>query len=116
MAEEDLGTAHLFGIRGGVGVMTNATVLSKGGSKSFQNVTSTVNEIGNQIEDRGDDRIYEGSITLKIQTGYVEPTLYSTLSYGGENFYITSVDDAETNSDYVVITLNIRQAEYITLS
>ena len=115
MAAVELGTAHLFGIQAGVGAVTNATVYSFSTTKSFQNDTSVVNEIGNQTLHRGDDEIIEGSISLRIQAGYSEPALFSTLSYDGESYYITSVDNAESNTDYVNLTLSIRQAEYITL-
>jgi len=69
MSLVDLGTAHVFGIVAGVGAVTAATVQAFSETKSFQNDTSTVNELGNQIEHRGDDEILEGSITLAFKAG-----------------------------------------------
>ena len=116
MAAVELGTAHLFGIQAGVGAVTNATVYSFSTTKTFQNDTEIKNEIGNQTFHRGDDEIIEGSISLRIQSGYSEPALFSTLAYDSQSYYITSVDNAESNTDYVNLTLSIRNAEYITLS
>ena len=115
MSATTLGTAHLWGIQAGIGAVTSAVVQSYSVDKTTQNEGTTINEVGNQIEDRGDDEVLEGSITLKIEGGYTEPSLRDVITYDGYKFWITNVGRAESNSDHVVLTLGIKSTEYITL-
>lgn len=110
------GTAHIFGIVAGVAAVTNATVLSFSLDSEHANKASTVNEIGNLIEERYDDLTKTGSITLKIRTDYVVATAASQITYNSVIYVITKVGRAEQAGDFVVITYDIKTSEYITLS
>lgn len=116
MAATTKGTAHVFGITAGVGAITNATVLSFNLDSEHANATTTVNEIGNEIEDRRDDLHHTGSITLRMRAAYTVAAAASQITYNSVIYLITSVGQAETNSDFVTITYNIKKTEYVTLS
>ncbi len=113
MATITHGTAHVFGIEGTV---TDATVQSMNLTSDHQLKTNTLDEIGREIERRRDDETQTGSITLRIQTGYALPTVGSVISYNSTNYEVDTVDRAETNGDYVAITLAIKTSEYVTLT
>ena len=107
------GTAHVFGIEG---TITDATVQSFNVTGDHQLKTNTLDEQGREIERRRDDETQTGSITLRIQTGYTLPTVGSVIAYNGINYEVDTVDRAETNGDYVAITLSIKTSEYVTLT
>ena len=106
------GTAHVFGIEG---TITDATVQSMNLTSDHQLKTNTLDEQGREIERRRDDETQTGSITLRIQTGYTLPTVGSIIAYDSVNYEVDTVDRAETNGDYVAVTLSIKTSEYITL-
>lgn len=110
------GTAHVFGIGVGVGGVTNATVVSFNLDSEHANASTTVNELGNKIEDRRDDLTKTGSITLKIRSAYTVLASAATITYDGVKYLITKVGRAEQSGDFVVITYDIMTSEYITLS
>jgi hypothetical protein len=116
MAATVKGTAHLFGISAGVASITKATVVSFDTTKQHNNRAQTVNEEGNQIEDRFDDLHETGSITIRIQTGYTEPAAASVLTYDEVAYLITSVQRQESSSDFVQLTLTIEKKANISLS
>lgn len=113
MPLNDHGTAHLYGIQGGVAVITNATVLDFSLDSKPQNEASTVNEIGNEIERRTDDLVKEGSITLQPRAGFVAPVPGDTYTYDGEEFEVISEGRKETSKGFVTLTYNIKSSEYI---
>jgi len=86
MALTTKGTAHLYGIVGGVAIVTNATVISWSLNSSNKNVAETANEIGNEIERRYDDLHQEG------------------ISEGRE----------EQNQGFVTLTYAIKKSEYVS--
>lgn len=110
------GTAHLYGITAGVGPVTNATVLSFSMDDEHANVSQTVNEIGNVIEDRRDDLTKTGSITLRIRSGYTVPAAGSVFTYNSVPYQITKVSRQEESTGFVAITCDIKTSEYVTLS
>jgi hypothetical protein len=116
MAAVTKGTAHVFGIQAGVGAVTDATVLSFSLDEEHANQATTVNEIGNKIEDRRDDNTKTGSITLKIRSGYTVAAAATQITYDSVIYLITKVGKAEQAGDFVVITYDILTSEYITLS
>lgn len=115
MAATVLGTAHLYGITAGVGAITNATVLSFNVTDEHANRAQTVNEIGNEIEDRFDDLHKTGTITLRIRAAYTVASAASTITYNGETYVITSVERAEEAQGFVTVTYNIQHKEYISV-
>ena len=112
MASITHGTAHVFGV---AGTVTDTTVQSFNVTGDHQLKTNTLDEQGREIERRRDDETQTGSITLRIQTGYTLPTVGSIIAYDSVNYEVDTVDRAETNGDYVAVTLSIKTSEYITL-
>jgi len=110
------GTAHLFGISGGVSVITNATVQSFTRSKSKQNQVNTYDEIGNEIERRNDDALEEVSLSLRIQAGYTIPEPHSLLAYGGTTYEILTVEEGETNQAHIVVSITAKTSEFVALA
>lgn len=108
------GTAHLYGIQGGVGVIANATVLDFSTDSSRQNTASTTNEIGNEIERRYDDLVNEGTLTLQPRSGFTEFVVGDTITYDGVEYEITSEGRKETAKGFVTLTYNFKKSEYIT--
>ena len=116
MAAVVKGTAHVYGIAAGVDAITNATVLSFSLDSEHANKASTVNEIGNLIEERYDDLTATGSITLKIRSAYTVAAAATQITYNSIKYVITKVGRAEQSGDFVVITYDIKNSEFITLS
>jgi hypothetical protein len=116
MASATKGTAHIHGIAGGVGVISNATVLSFNIDSEHANKLVTVNEIGNKIEDTRDDLTTTGTITLKIRSGYTVGAVFSNITYNSVTYQINKVGRAEQAGDFTIITYEIEKSEYITLS
>ena len=115
MALDTKGTAHIFGIQAGVASVTDATVQSFSESESRQNVSNTLNEIGNEIERRSDDVLTEVNVTLRIQSGYAVPEVADVLIYDTVKYDILTVETAETNGAHVVVTLTAKTTEYVAL-
>lgn len=116
MAATVKGTAHLFGIIAGVAAITNATVVGFDITDQHNNRAQTVNELGNQIEDRFDDLHKTGTITIRIQSGYTVPAAATVITYNSVAYLITSVQRQESSTDFVQITFNIEKKEYISLA
>lgn len=116
MAAVSKGTAHLWHIQAGVGAVTNATVTGFSKNEVHANKGQTVNEIGNQIEDRADDLHETGTITLLIRAGYTVADAFSQITYNSVIYVIDSVDRVEAAGSQVQITYNIWKKEFITLS
>jgi hypothetical protein len=110
------GTAHLYGIQGGVGVITNATVLDFSLDSSLANVGETMNELGNVIERRMDDLTKEGTITIQPRSGFTPLVPGTVYTYNSVKFIITSEGRKETQKGFVTLTYNILTSEYITLA
>lgn len=113
MAVSTQGTAHLYGIQGGVGVVTNATVLSFSLTKQHQNTAQTKNELGNEIERRYDDLHEDGSITLRPQSGFTPLTIGGTYTYDSVVFEVVSEGNEEQNEGFVSYSYTIKKSEYI---
>lgn len=116
MAAVTKGTAHLFGIQAGVGAIGDATVLSFNLDEEHANVATTINEIGNEIEDRRDDLHKTGTITLKIRAAYTELDAADQITYDSVIYLITKKGRVEQAGDFLVITYSIKTTEYVTLS
>jgi hypothetical protein len=116
MAAVSKGTAHLWHIQAGVGAVTNATVTGFSTNKVHANKGQTINEIGNQTEDRADDLHETGTITLIPRSAYTVAEAFSQITYNSVVYVIDSVDRVEAAGSQVQITYNIWTKEYITLS
>lgn len=116
MATQTHGTAHIHGISGGVGVIANATVVSTSLESEHANKLVTVNEIGNKIEDTRDDLTVKGTMTLKIRSAYAVATTFSNITYNAVKYQINKVARAEQAGDFTIITYDVENSEYITLS
>jgi hypothetical protein len=116
MAAVSKGTAHLWHIQAGVGAVTNATVTGFSINAAPANRGQTVNEIGNQIEDRADDIHQTGTITLIPRSGYTVAEAWAQITYNSVIYVIESVDRVEAAGSQVQITYNIWKKEYITLA
>jgi len=114
MAVSVQGTAHLYGIQGGVGVVTNATVLSISFSNQHQNTAQTQNEIGNEVERRYDDLHNDGTLTLRPRSGFTPLTVGGTYAYDGTTFEVVSEGVEEQNQGFMSYSYQIKKSEYIT--
>jgi hypothetical protein len=107
------GTAHVFGV---AGTITTATVQSFSLDEDEQNKTNTLNESGNEIERRRDDKIQSGTITLRYQSGYAIAASGDVITYDSVNYEVDTVGNSETNNAHVVVTYSIKTTEYVTLT
>lgn len=110
------GTAHVFGIQAGTGAVTNAVVQAFSLTTDEQNKTSTLNELGNEIERRRDDQMKEGSITLRFTSSYVELVSGDVITYDSVKYEVDTVGVTETNDAHVTVEYTIKTTEYITLA
>lgn len=108
------GTAHLYGISGGVAIVANATVLSFSLNSSNKNTAETVNEIGNEIERRYDDLHQEGTLTLRPRSGFTALVPGANYTYNSVAFEIISEGREETSQGFVTLTYNIKKSEYVS--
>ena len=108
------GTAHLYGIQGGVAIVTNATVLSFSLNKSNKNTAETANEIGNEIERRYDDLHEEGTLTLRPRSGFTNLVPGANYTYDSVAFEVVSEGNEEQNQGFVTITYAIKKSEYVS--
>ena len=115
MSLDTKGTAHIFGIQAGIGAVTDATVQSFSNASSKQNLSTTNDEIGNEIERRSDDLVQEVNITLRIQSDYTIPAVSDVLVYDSVKYDILTVDVAESNGAHVIVTITAKTTEYVTL-
>ncbi len=116
MSLQTKGTAHLYGITGGVAIVTNATVLGFSLNSANANASQTKNEIGNVIEERYDDLTKEGTLTIRPRSGFTPLVPGANYTYNSAAFHITTEGREETNEGFVTLTYGIKSSEYITLS
>lgn len=110
------GTAHLWHITAGVAAIPNATVKAFAMKNEHANKGTTINEIGNKIEDRRDDLTKTGSITISIRAAYAVAEAFTNITYNSVVYSINSVSRAEQAGDSVVVTYEIETSEYIALT
>jgi len=110
------GTAHLYGIEGGVAVVTNATVISFSLTSANKNVAETANEIGNEIERRYDDLHQDGTLTLRPRSGFTPLVPGANYTYDGVAFEVVSEGREEQNQGFQTLTYTIKKSEYISYS
>ena len=108
------GTANLYGIQGGVAIISNATVMSFSLTSANVNLAQTQNEIGNEIERRSDDLHKDGSITLRPQAGFTNLVPGANYTYDSVAFEVISEGNEEQNQGFVALTYAIKSSEYIT--
>jgi hypothetical protein len=113
MAAVTKGQAHLYGI---TGTITNATVLSFQVTSRFNNNDETQNESGVGIEVRLDDRREDATITIRMRSGYTVPAIGTELTYNTVKYWIEEITRNETNNGFRELTMNIKNAEGITLA
>lgn len=92
MAEKIFGTAHLHGIGA---TLSNATISEVNLEKSFALDQKTPDEAGVTIENRMDDRLISGSVTLFIKEGFTHYQQGAALELAG-------LDDADLNDYYAI--------------
>lgn len=114
MALTTKGTAHLYGIIGGVAVIANATVISWSLNSSNKNVAETADEIGNEIERRYDDLHQEGTLTIRPRTGFTPLVPGANYTYDSVAFEIVSEGREEQNQGFVALTYAIKKSEYVS--
>ena len=114
MAASVHGTAHLYGITGGVAIVTNATVLSFSLDSEHQNKAQTVNEIGNEIERRSDDLHKNGTLTLRPRSGFTPLVPGAEYTYNSVTFEVISEGRQEESQGFVTLTDTIKSSEYIS--
>lgn len=113
MARE-FGTIHLFGIDG---TLADATITDTNFDDVCANLASVMDEIGNKIENRGDDLTRTGTVTLIIRDAYDPPDPYTTFeNWDGETYLITRVGRKFSNRGFNIIELSIESSEYIAYS
>ena len=113
MAAITHGTAYLFGVSG---TITDAAVQSFQLKDEHQNNTQVMDEIGNEVTNRHDDIVNEGTITLKHESGYTVETAEATITYDSVVYRVTSVDKNQVNNDHREITYGIKTTEYVTIT
>jgi hypothetical protein len=72
---------------------------------------------GNEVSNRHDDLVKEGTITLKFNATYNATLIEdpeNTISYEGVTWRITSVDKNQVNNDHREITYGIKHTQYVT--
>lgn len=111
MAAKTKGIAHLYGI---TGTISNATVLSVSFKDSHKLEDATVDESGVEIERRYDDEQTEGTITIRIRSGYTIPTVGSNLTYESATYEITSVDRTQEAKGFRTVVLSVKKSEGIS--
>lgn len=114
MAGSVKGTAHLYGITGGVAVVTNATVISFSLNKAHQNTAQTQNEIGNEIERRYDDLHQDGTLVIRPRSGFTPLVPGDNYTYNGTAFEIVSEGREEEQRGFVTLTYAIKKSEYVS--
>lgn len=114
MAGTVKGTSHLYGIVGGVAVVTNATVLSFSLDSEHANTASTLNEIGNEIERRYDDLHQDGTLVIRPRAGFTAPVPGGNYTYSGIAFEVISEGRSEEQQGFVTLTYRIKKSEYIS--
>ena len=112
MAESLHGTAYVFGV---TGTITEAAVQSFQPKKSFQNVTQVMDESGNQVSDRSDDRITDATITLKHTSTYVVESIGAILTFNAIKYWVVDTDESETNTDHKEVSYTLKNTEFIAL-
>jgi hypothetical protein len=113
MAAITHGTAFLFGVSG---TITDTAVQSFQLKDEHQNNTQVMDEIGNEVTNRHDDLVNEGTITLKFESGYTPAGSETLITYDSVEYRITSVDKNQVNNDHREITYGIKTTEYVDLS
>lgn len=115
MSAKVQGTAHLYGILGGVGILTGVTVNSVR-LKNFPGVKGKVeNELGQAIERRYDDQTNEADIEVTLRSGYSIPAGDGSLfTYNSIAYEIQSTSKAETKKGYQTLTLTVMNSSQIT--
>jgi hypothetical protein len=108
---EDYGTIHLFGIDGSI---ADATITDASFEDVCANVASVLDEMGNKIQNRGDDITTTGNVTLIIREGYVLPEPFTTFQNWDELYYlITRVGRKFNNRGFNIVELSIEKSEHI---
>lgn len=114
MAAVDKGVAYLFGVV--TGTVSNAAVQSFSLDQEFANKAETLNESGNVVERRYDDRTTKATFELKIVSGYSMPALGDQITFNSIKYVIETINRAEKCKDFVMINLSAITSEGITLS
>jgi hypothetical protein len=116
MAAVVKGTAHLYGITGGVAIISNATVISFSLDKEHQNQASTLNEIGNEIERRYDDLAQTGTLVIRPRSGFTPLNPAADYTHNSVAFEIVSEGRQEEQQGFVTLTYAIKKTEFVANS
>ena len=107
------GTAYLYGVSGSI---TSAAVQSFQIKDEHQNNTTVMDENGNEVTNRHDDLVTEGTIVLKHLTLYTPSAAETVLTYETIKYRVTSIDKNQVNNDFREITYSIKTTENVTLA
>lgn len=108
---QDYGTIHLFGISG---TIADATITDSSFEDVCANVASVLDEVGNKIQNRGDDLTTTGTVTLIIREDYDIPDPFTTFQNWDALYYlITRVGRKFNNRGFNIVELSIEKSEHI---
>lgn len=108
---QDYGTIHLFGIDGSIG---DATITDASFEDVCANVATVLDEMGNKIENRGDDITTTGTVTLIIREAYTLPEPFTTFqNWDGLYYLITRVGRKFNNRGFNIVELSVEKSEHI---
>jgi hypothetical protein len=116
MAAVNHGEAFLYGL-GEECKIPNCAVQSVSRKRSFANVAEVVNEEGNTITKRYNDKVEEVSIELIPKPAFnLEVDIGMILEFQSKRYIIESIDDKRGAKEFVKYTLSCKTYEYIQLS
>jgi|688.fasta_scaffold141593_4 hypothetical protein len=108
---QDYGTIHLFGING---TISEATITDTNFEDVCANVASVLDEMGNKIQNRGDDLTTTGTVTLIIRDAFTPPEPFDTFSnWDGETYLVTRVGRKFSNRGFNIVELSVEKSENI---
>jgi hypothetical protein len=113
MAATTHGTAFLFGVSG---TITDTAVQSFQIKDENQNNATVMDEDGNEVSNRHDDVVNEGTITLKHESGYTPLAAEAIITYESVKYRVVSIDKNQVNNDHREITYNIKTTAGVTLA
>lgn len=112
MAASVHGTAHLYGVDG---TLSNATILNVSLGNEFALSDTTVNESGVVIERRFDDRTVNGTVTIRIRTGYTAPLIGAILTVNAVKYILTALTHDEESQGYRTQTYTLIRSEGVDI-
>ena len=111
MSDINHGVAYAYGVSG---TITSAAAQPFQIKDEYQNNTTVLDESGDEVVNRHDDLVVEGTITLKHVLAYTILDAEDTITYDGATYRVLSVDKNQVNNDHREVTYSIKKTEYVT--